>query len=179
MACNLSISLIDSSEYIGNSLTTINDNFINLKNFLCNDEGDGLYSKIDGLELTAIRIDSGLDELSNLIEAGGSHAWVRFKGTKDEDDQPSTNPNGDFTNRRIVASNNVRAVYRKAIGAYRIYFTTPLPNTFYTISGTSSEKINPSTSQYGWVTSEILGTTFADIKISNSIDPDYVSVIIF
>lgn len=168
--CNLSISIIEPTEYIGNSLVKINDNFTNLRLFLCNDEGTGLYTKMDVLELSANNLTSSVNNIFNTVETGSSRAWVRFKGDKD-----TTNTASDLlTDRFIRAEFNVRSVYRRAIGRYRIYFKNILPNTNYAIVGTSSE-----TGANSWVSSQTLGVDFADIKIANDTDPEFVSVIIF
>jgi hypothetical protein len=176
MSCTLNVSLIDINQYIGNSLTIINENFLNFKNFLCDDQGDGLSRRMDNLELSASQININLDTVADAVNTGGARAWVRFQGTKD-----TNNENSElFTDRRIVGNAffNVRSVYRKAIGEYRIYYSAPMTDTNYIVVGTNSEKINNS-NQYGWVMTQVLGTDFADIKISNSVDPDYISVVMF
>jgi hypothetical protein len=176
MSCTLNVNQIDINQYIGNSLTIINENFLNLKNFLCDDQGNGLSLRMDNLELSASQIDTNLDTIASAINTGAARAWVRFQGTKDTNNEISDL----FTDRRIVgnASFNVRSVYRKAVGEYRIYYRTPMTDTGYVVTGSNSEKANNS-GDYGWVMTQVLGTDFADIKISNGVDPDYVSVVMF
>lgn len=102
MACNTSITRINPTEYIGNSLETINTNFANLR--------DGVNTTCNSI-LSATNILGNLQTIANTLQGfavGRAKAWVVFDGTKDGGG--TVNPaDGD---RYIIGSYNIKGVFK-------------------------------------------------------------------
>jgi hypothetical protein len=177
MPCTLNVATINSSSYIGNSLTVINSNFTNLLSAIC--APGQLYDRSqflsNGLDTLNIRAAS----LSAAILPAATQAWAHFSGNRDENNQTSV----FFTNRRIYKKNNVFSVYRLAPGQYRITFETPLQTRNYLVIGSSSLAANTSLvpATYGFVSlmPETRTSEDFDIIVTNNVDPDFVSVAVF
>jgi hypothetical protein len=187
MSCP-NVTSIKSTECIGNSLPTINDNFAALKNAACDN-----YSTITTFNSNILDLNTKITSLSSQIP-GIAKAWVKFDGTRDA--ATPSSPNGTSstaaTNRFIYSSYNIDYVYKAtttntpttSAGDYRIYFK---PGTFttpnYAVIGTSSERkgiIN-----YGWLQPYTYNTSFVGVRIhapiwpGDVVDPTHISVAIF
>jgi hypothetical protein len=177
MACPLNISVIDGSSYIGNSLSIINSNFINLDTAICGT--DGLNNKTINLSLSVQNLNTRTNNLSSAIIPARTQAWVHFSGTRDETNQVSV----FFTNRLIYNKSNVFSIYRLERGTYRVTFETPLSTPNYIVIGSNSLAPNNSVvpPSYGFVSliSESRTREEFDIRISNNVDPDFVSLLVY
>lgn len=171
MSCP-SITIIPDTECIGNSLTTINNNFSALKVAACDNQ-----SFITSLDSSILSLNNLITNLTNVVVPGAAKAWVSFDGTKDSSNQPS-NFN---TNRYIYSSYNVSSVLRKNTGDYRITFGTRFSSRNYVVVGTSRQ--TQSGGLFTWLQPYDYRTAFADIKITtqsgNVADPQNISVVIF
>jgi hypothetical protein len=119
MATVPTITTIQKTECIGNSLVTINTNYDNIKN------------SIAGIVTTDLAtINNTLDTLTTFTNAISSaqlaKAWVKFR--------PRLNVTGslalDTTNRYILNSYNVVSVYREDAGNYLITLAKPIGSEF-------------------------------------------------
>jgi hypothetical protein len=100
MACNTNITSINPTEYIGNSLETINENFANLR--------DGVNITCNNI-LSATNVLGNLQNIANTLQGfatGRAKAWVVFDGTKDGGG--AVNPAD--TDRFIIGSYNILGV---------------------------------------------------------------------
>lgn len=171
MSCP-SIITIPDTECIGNSLTTINNNFSALEVAACDNQ-----SFITSLNNSITNLNTLITDLTNITVPGAAKAWVSFDGTKDD-----KNFSSSFnTNRYIFSGYNVSSVFRKGAGDYRITFTTRFLSRNYVIIGTSRQ--TQVGGQYTWLQPYDYRTAFADIKIvsqsGNAADPQNVSVVIY
>jgi len=169
MSCP-AITTINRSEYIGNSLETINNNFSNLKDGICDNE-----LNISSLQGDIQNLDTFIVNLSTEVIHGVSKVLVKFSGPKDiNGSTTSNNPN-----RLIYNSYNISSVYKKNTGDYRVYFSSPLSTSNYLVLATNSEKTSLS-GNYIW--SQPYSTTkeYLEIKTQSSdgllADADFVSV---
>lgn len=169
MACAIKdkIKTIIRTEYIGNSLNVINDNFQTLRDEICTQD-----SSLTNISLSAETLDTKITSLSTVIIFGAAKAWVKFDGTKDISNRDST----IATERRLYKSLNVQSVYRKKVGDYRVYFTIPFNSNTYLVTGTCSESDNTKVSQ---IIPYSFSTDFVDIRISREFDPRHISIVIF
>lgn len=169
MACAIKdkIKTILRTEYIGNSLNVINDNFQTLRDEICNQD-----STLTEVSLSAAEFNSQILSLSGVMIPGAAKAWVKFDGTRDTNNQNSTLA----TERRIYKGYNIQSVYRKKIGDYRIYFTKAFVDNAYTVTGTCSEADTTRVSQ---IIPYAFSPEFVDVRISREIDPRHVSIVIF
>jgi len=169
MACAITdkIRTIIRTEYIGNSLNVINDNFQTLRDEICIQD-----SLLTNISLSAETLDTKVTSLSTVTVPGAAKVRVKFDGTKDTNNRDSTLA----TERRLYKSLNVQSVYRKKIGDYRIYFITPFDNNAYIVTGTCSESDNTKVSQ---IIPYSFSTEFVDVRISREFDPRHVSIVIF
>lgn len=165
MACEIDgkIKTISRTEYIGNSLSIINDNFETLRSEICNQE-----STLVDISLSAANFNTQILSLSSTTIPGAARAWTKFDGARDTRNQPST-LNGD---RFLYRQFNIKSVYRKGAGDYRVTFFQPLPNTAYGVVGTSSDTNS-------FVMPYYFTPEFFDIKITRQVDPRHFSVVIF
>jgi hypothetical protein len=170
MSCP-TITSIDRSEYIGNSLQTINNNFSNLKDGICDNN-----TEIISLQQDIQNLDTHIEILSSVTSHSVPKAFVKFSGVQDV----NNNNTGGNPNRYILHSYNISSVYRKNTGDYRIYFNTPLSTGNYLVLATNSEKLN-SNSEYVW--SQPYSTTkeYLEIKLQSctgvTADPNFVSIV--
>lgn len=176
------VTPIKSTECIGNSLATINSNFVALKDAACDN-----YSTITTLNASILDLNTKVVSLSNQV-SGVAKAWVKFDGTRDSEGNIST----AATNRYIYSSYNVDYVYKAtttntpatSAGDYRIYFKPGIVNTAnYAVIGTSSEKKDATS--YGWLQPYLFNPNFVGIRVHSPIwpgdaaDPAHVSVVVF
>jgi hypothetical protein len=174
MACNFTVQTIDKTECIGNSLSKINDNFRDLKNYACQN-----FNTIDSLNARIANLDDRIVALSGITVPGTAKAWVKFDGTRD-----TTNTNSTFnTNRFVYSSFNIATAYRKSQGDYRITFSTPFRASNYLVLGTSSQK-QASTGLFTWLQPYRYSTTFVDVRVTSInaasvIDAEHISLIIY
>jgi len=171
MSCP-SISTIPNTEYIGNSLATINNNFISLKNGICDNQ-----SQIISLESSMQILDNTITQLSSYAIQGISKIWVKFSGIRDSDNAPST----PIPDRYIFNSSGVSSVYRKSTGDYRVYFSVPLTTEHYNFSVSNKETI--SSGEYHWAQIYNTQKEYLDIRVRSSdgslSDSEFVSLILF
>lgn len=112
MACNTLITPIQSAEYIGNSLDTINTNFANLR--------DGVNANCTSI-LSATNVLGSLRSIVTTLQGyaqGRPKAWVTFDGTRDVNNVVNSAP----SNRLKIASYNIDSVYKEDTGVYSVYF---------------------------------------------------------
>jgi hypothetical protein len=171
MSCP-NITIISSSEFIGNSLPTINANFLNLKDGICDNE-----TQITNIQSFLQSLQTTLFSLSSNAVNGVAKNWVKFSGNKDSFNFISTNNPDRF----IFNSLGISSVYRKNIGDYRIYFQTPMQTKNYCVVVSNKETV--AAGKYVWSQIYKQEIEYADIKVVNSegdfADPDFVSVIIY
>lgn len=176
MSCP-SISIIQSNECVGNSLTIINDNFANLRDGICNN-----IDTITTIESNINSLTTQLNNLSALVTPGAARAWVNFSANKDETGAIST----AGTNRLIINKYNVASVlkFNESLypGLFQINFSSSFANTNYGVIATCSEKA-ASSGNFVWVQPSLRDTNYVQIYIrsintSDIANPDYVSVII-
>jgi hypothetical protein len=117
MAIVPTITNIDKSECIGNSLVTINGNYTNIQNSLAD------------VDTNIVTINTLLNNLTTIVRSISStpqqaFAWVNFSGRRETD--PDDIPSGrggtrlENTNRKIFTGYNVASVLRESTGIYRI-----------------------------------------------------------
>ncbi len=169
MSCQV-ITTIERTEYIGNSLSIINSNFNNLNFEICRQQ-----TAIDSINLSAQNLNTDILSISSVLVPGAAQAYVKFNGTRDETNTVST----FFTNRRIYKEFNVLSVYRLRIGDYRVTFRQPFTNSNYLAIASNSETNNPQTNTFGWATPYLFANSFVDVRISNQVDPQHVSVLVY
>lgn len=170
---NNNVTLIDLNEAIGQSLYTLNNNFSNIKNDLC--QIDTNLQTLKDLYTAVSTIANNLSaQKNNIIKAR-----VSFDCTRNEAGllNSSATPRFIYPN----TSFNITTVQRLiAPDRYSINFQTPFLNAnSYGIIGTNS--LTPSDS---WVQplSGSYGTSSVSISIMNRVGttehPEYVSIII-
>ena len=171
-----SIQSIPREECIGNSLSRINDNFFNLRTQTCSN-----YSELESIKSQIQLFQTLLDSISAAAIPGTSKAWLKFDGTRGTNGQVTNL----LTNRYIYSSYNIESVYKKAVGDYRIYFTTPFPNSNYVVTGTSSQTKHLNDNKYTWLQPYRYTSTFLDVRVHGSedetktVDPEHVSINFF
>lgn len=166
---------IQRTQCIGNSLTLINDNFLNLKDAACDND-----TKVFNLDAQITNLDTRIDELSSVIVPGSAKAWCKFSGIRDANNTVSS----FLTDRYIFSQFNILSVYKKAVGDYRVIFNNTFPNNRYALMGTSAQKLNSSTNTFTWFQPYNLTSAYAEIKIQSStsgttVDPDFVSLVVY
>lgn len=170
-----SIITIPREECIGNSLSRINNNFLDLRIQTCSN-----YVKLEEIDSSILALQTLVNTISSITLPGTAKAWVKFDGTRDLlTSQQSTLS----TDRFLYSSYNIESVYRKTAGDYRIYFETPFSNTNYTLIGTSSETISE-LGNYTWLQPYRYATSYTDVRvhsnnIGDTIDPRHVSLAFF
>lgn len=167
MSCPV-ITEIDRSEYIGNSLSVINTNFSNLNSLACDD-----FTRINNLSNQVQNLNNNITNISNTLIPGAARAIVKFDGTVDTNNVISDL----FTNRKIYNQYNVLSVYKKGQGDYRVRFIQPFSAVDYLVIGSCNEVINGN--NYGWVAPYFFSEEYVDIRITNSRNPQHVSVVVF
>lgn len=125
MATIPTITTIQKTECIGNSLVILNDNYDNIKNSFSdvNDTLLNIEGRINALNTFATKLSS----------AQLAKAWVSFSGIKDS----TGNNNSNFTNRQIFTSYNVTTVKKENTGVYTINFGIPLEPEYVATGCTS------------------------------------------
>jgi len=176
MSCP-SITVIDRQQCIGNSLAVINDNFVNLRDGICDN-----IDRITFLESQSDQLNSTITSLSSIVVPGVAKAWVKFDGTRDEDG--ILTPQGF---RYIYSKYNIEDVDDYNIGNtlvqgfYRIDFQNFFENTNYLVLGTSREATVGG--QYTWVQPVEYTDSYVVVKIANSLGTavaaTHISVVIF
>lgn len=171
MSCS-SITAISNTEYIGNSLSTINNNFITLKNDICDNQ-----SQILLLQSSLQALDTILTNLSSQSSNGVITHWVKFSGLMDSSFTLSfANPD-----RHLFNSSGISSVYRKSIGDYRIFFSQTQTSTNYNFSVSNKETLF--SSKYYWAQVYHIEKNYVDVKVRASdgsfADSEFISLIIF
>lgn len=179
MPCTTTIQPIQRTEAIGNSRYTINANFVELQEGVCEN-----YSQIENIKTDITNLTTVLASISSQLIFGAAKAWVKFNGTLDVNDNLSVLAS-DTTDRKIRSSYGVRSVLRKSIGSYRVYFTNPSPFTSsrYVVVGTCNETA-ATNGTYCWVQPTRYDPSFVDINIHSSLfsataDPTHVSLVAY
>jgi hypothetical protein len=159
------ITTILKTECIGNSLATINNNFVNLRQAICT---------IDNFVAAAnIKINQLDQVLNNITSPQLARAFVSFNGAK------NTSGNDDITNseRLLIQSFNIDNVKRIGTGNYEVTFTTPFADTKYLMVGTAR---NPNIVTYS--NTAVLPETIT-IQIMNDngnlVDTDLISLVFY
>jgi hypothetical protein len=170
MSCP-NIIIIPNTEYIGNSLASINGNFFSLKNGICDNQ-----NQITQLQSTLQNLDNVLTSLSAYATQGIAKLWVKFSGNLDSDNVPSTlNPD-----RYIFNSMGISSVYRKNLGDYRVYFSSSLNSNNYNFSISNKETLL--NSKYYWAQVYKTEKEYVDIRVRTSDgslhDPEFISLVI-
>ena len=174
MSCP-TITTIEATQCIGNSLDIINENFLNLKDGACDNNDISVSLTNDVLNLS-----TQIDELSSIIVPGSSKAWCKFSGTRD-----TANTVTEFLTDRLIYNHfNILTVYKKAVGNYRVTFTTPFENNQYAVICNSTEKINSTNNKYTWAQPYNITSAYVEIRVQSSesgttVDPDFVSLVIY
>lgn len=177
------VTIIRKTECIGNSLPTLNNNFLNLQNSLC--EAD------NNLNITNLQVTQLQNVASNFKNQQFATAWVNFSGRKREDPENPLTGRTDFTNanRFIRSSFNIDSITRNDIGDYTIFFARSLNENniitgFVSMAPTSSTVL--SYTDYCIVTISPLeapSATRARIKTVNlqgiAKDPEFISLVVF
>lgn len=170
------ISIIQSNECIGNSLSVINDNFAALSEGICDN-----INTITEMANDITNLTTQLNALSGAVIPGAAKAWVCFDATKDTTGTVTT-----LGNRLILNSYNISSVLKYnptlAAGLFELTFTVPFTNSNYGVIGTCSEKASIG-GNYVWVQPSTRDLTSVQIYIrsineSDTADPNFVSVII-
>ena len=165
-------TIIANTEYIGNSLVSINNNFSSLKIALCDNQ-----TQIIALQSFLQNLDTILIQLSSQASFGVAKYWVKFSGVLDSNNNlTTTNPD-----RYLFNSLGVSSVYRKGLGDYRVYFLTPNNTTNYNFSINNKETLI--SSKYYWAQVYKTEKDYVDIKVKapdgSLTDPEFVSLIVF
>lgn len=171
MSCP-NIIIIPNTEYIGNSLASINGNFFSLKNGICDNQ-----TQITQLQTTLQNLDTTLTQLSSQTLNGIAKLWVKFSGILDILNVNSTlNPD-----RYLFNSVGVSSVYRKGLGDYRVYFMSPLESDDYIFSISNKETLVSSKYYHSHVYKT--EKEYIDIRVKASdgsqTDPEFISLVIF
>jgi len=171
MSCPSTLT-ISNTEYIGNSLSTINNNFQSLKDGICDNQ-----SQITNLQVSLQSLDTALTQLSSYAFQGIAKLWVKFSGSNDIDNVPSFL----VPDRYIFNSLGISSVYRKSIGDYRIYFSIPLTTEHYNFSVSNKETLFSGKYYYSQVYST--QKEYLDLRIRASdgslTDSEFISLILF
>jgi hypothetical protein len=170
MSC-LNIIPIAREQCIGNSLSLINENFIELLNGTCANQ-----DRIIDLEQESIIRLNQINQLTDIAIPGSAKAWCTFKGS--DVNQPV----------EIFSEYNVQTVERDiqptgpTPGVFRILFKTELETDNYAIIGTSSITNNQSTFVQIVLNNEPTSEGFFinTININGAlVNPDRVSIVVF
>lgn len=172
---------IFKTECIGNSLAKINSNFSRLREYACDN-----YSEIVRIDNEIESLTTIVDTLSSYLIPGIAKAWVKFDGTRNENNNPPNMPEAIFTptDRFIYSSYNVRSVTRSNVpGEYQINFQAPFTSRNYLLVGTSSQK-QATTGVFTWLQPTRYETAFAIVRvlgtnIASTIDAEHISVAIY
>lgn len=126
MATVPTITTIQKTECIGNSLVTINGNYENIKNSL---------TTLINTDLNVInaRLDTLTTFVNSVSSAQLTKAWVSFNGTWNTQQARDAT----FSNRYIWKGYNVSSVYRNETGDYTVSLANPIGLNFVVISTTS------------------------------------------
>lgn len=140
MATVPTITTIQKTECIGNSLVTINSNYDNIKN------------SIAGLVNTDLAIiNNTLTNLTtfvnNISSAQLAKAWVQFSGRRNNVG-PSGTTDLTNTNRFIFNGYNIDYVSKNGTGIYTVTLKTPL-NVNFSVTGTATPRSVPEASFTG------------------------------
>lgn len=135
MATVPTITTIQKTECIGNSLVTINSNYDNIRN------------SFTSVNTDITLINNALNNLTSFVNSISSaqlaKAWVGFTGRRN-----TIGPSGTFdltnTNRFLFNRYNVANVFRNGTGDYTINLSIQL-NANFIVSGITSSKETPST----------------------------------
>jgi hypothetical protein len=157
------------TECIGNSLGTINLNFLNLRDSAVNND-----SLITTLSSQITTLTNNILSLSSVAIPGAAKAWVKFNG-----DSPFSNQGDRF----IYSFYNISTVFKKGKGDYRINFATPFTNTNYAVIGTSSEESGLA-GLFGWLQPYAYTAGYVDVRVhTNTItdlaDPEHISIVVY
>lgn len=129
MATIPTITTIQKTECIGNSLVTINTNYDNIKNSIA----DIVNTDINNINTTLNTLAPVFGTLTNAISSAQlTKAWVKFRPRLKENglpDDPAT-----VSNRKILNGYNVSSVSREDTGKYLVTFATPI-GTDFSVSG--------------------------------------------
>ena len=168
MSCP-TVTEIQRTEYIGNSLQTINNNFSILKDAICDND-----AQINLLQQNTQSLDTKLTDLETNTAPSAAKAWIRFSGNRDS----SNNLSSNSPTRLIYNSFNISSVYKKNTGDYRIYFNSTLTTGNYLILCTSSE--TQVSGEYTWCQPYTTTNEYAEIKVlsnsGNVVDPEFICV---
>lgn len=123
MATIPTITTIQKTECIGNSLVTINTNYDNIRNSIASVNTD-----LTTINSTLNALTTFANSISSAQLAKG---WVKFSGR--------LNTSGNLalitSNRQILNSYNVTTVYREEAGVYLVSLATPI-NAEFIVNGT-------------------------------------------
>jgi hypothetical protein len=179
MSCLSAIKIIQPEQCIGNSLSIINENFIELRDTACDN-----LDRIVSLEQIETQLSNDVISLSSIVVPGVAKAWVKFDGTLTEANEVGRG----F--RKIYSKYNIDGVQPTTFtggisvpGFYTIFFSDNLKfeKTNYLVLGTSSEAIV--NSKYTWVQPIEYDNDQVTIKVTNTdglgVDAKHISVVIF
>ena len=118
MATVPTITTIDKSECIGNSLIAINGNYSNIKDSIVTVNSD------------LIQINTTLNNLTTIINSISAtprlaSAWVNFRGRQTTGNDGQATTNFSNPNRHIESSYNITNVVREDTGKYLVNITSP------------------------------------------------------
>jgi hypothetical protein len=130
MALIPTITTIQKSECIGNSLVTINANYANIK------------ASIETVNTDILAINSSLNNLTTILNSISAtprlaSAWVNFRGRQTTGNDGQATTNFDNINRHIESSYNITSVIRQDTGKYLVNISPPLVKNFV-VTGTVS-----------------------------------------
>jgi hypothetical protein len=184
MAIVPTITNIDKSECIGNSLVSINSNYTNIQESLVD------------VNSNIVTINSLLTNLTTIVSNISSDpqrasAWANFSGIRDAESGFTRREN---TNRLLFTSYNITSILRENTGIYRVSMTNPVTsrfcvvgtttplapgtagqdagvvNTFQGVTGSTLPNIQESPSEFRIVTRTLLGVQY---------DPASVNIVVF
>lgn len=108
------ITTILRTECIGNSLTTINGNFANLRQAICT-----IDNFVAAANIKINQLDSLLGSITN---AQLARAFVTFNGTRDADGIADVPGSVTVTQRQLIQKYKVNNVVRNSVGSYTVSF---------------------------------------------------------
>lgn len=182
MACAITIQSIDPSDYIGNSLTTINTNFANLR--------DGVQTNCTNI-LSASEVIGTLQTVSNTLQQysqGRVKAWAVFDGTRDSSGAVNPLPTPRYL---YTTPYNITEVYKTDTGIYEVYFAEaivypePAPGESYPYGALVTADSTQVGSNYVWAQPVLYSSDYVTIAVNdgqgspNYADPGRVTVAIF
>lgn len=182
MSCNTTITRIEPTEYIGNSLDTINGNFASLRN--------GINENCTTI-LSATNIINSLQTIANTLQTytlGRVKAWVSFDATKDV----LGNPNSLSSPRYLYTQPyNIFQVYKLEKGIYEIsfaeaiFFDEPLPGESYPYGVLATTEVTQASGGlYSWAQPVTYASDYVIVQVTdgqgspNFVDPSRVTVAI-